>query len=828
MKSTRVPPAPRHQAAHGVQRGLLLASFLSGMAGLIYELLWVREFSLVAGSTQAALTCVLSVFFLGLALGNLISGRLAARLRRPLLLYLVAEIGIAGWALLFHPLLAGWKGLYASLYASLPLGSAWVHVLRLGGSAFLVLVPTTLMGATLPLLAQNGGRDLPGTSRWLALLYGLNTVGAVLGIVGTGFFLIEHLGVSVPLRLAALLNLGAAACVVPALRRQGRVEGAGAPADRVVPERFSREALLLLISFGVLGFANIAAEVLWTAYYALIYPNDTYIFSTILLVYLLGVGAGSLLGARFFARARHPLRLLGLLQLVSATGTIVLFYTVPPIVMGLAPQTRDFGQQLGHYLQGVIVGILPPTLCMGASFSVLVRAVLTRERQAGRVAGAALAWNTVGGVFGALVGGFLWLDRLGVQTGLLLTAGLTAAVGLTLCLVRSENRRAGWTALAILGAPVLLALTVRPPGLPESLLAMHFPEWAQMRVLETRPSVHGTVAITEERGDIRKVWINSGWVASERAHLAFGYAPWLLHPGPVHSALGICCGTGRTFGALLNAGVQDLDLVDINRSVITLSSKWLARSNHGVLTDPRARVIIDDGRNFVRYGTKRYDLITLEPLQMYQKGVVSFYTREFYEEARRRMAAGGVLCQWVPLNLLGRHEFVSMVRTFLQVFPQALLWGRRGHSLVLLGYNTDSPLAPFDPGEVAARIADPALQDDLSQEEMLGRYDPFVYTLVDGAGLAAMSQEGEIYTDDRPTLEFTAPRGEYAPDRNIGLVIRYLVPLDRICPFPDERTQREAERLRLLTLQMYAPGTDNASTRQAIEETRRRLYATAP
>ncbi len=136
-----------------------------------------------------------------------------------------------------------------------------------------------------------------------------------------------------------------------------------------------------------------------------------------------------------------------------------------------------------------------------------------------------------------------------------------------------------------------------------------------MRILETRPSVHGVVAVTEESTGERRVWINSGWVARERGHTSLGYIPWILHGGEVNSALGICFGTGRTFGAMLNAGVGQMDLVDINRSVIGLSRKWLSRSNFGIIGNPRANIVVDDGRNFVRYGQSEYDLITLEPLQ---------------------------------------------------------------------------------------------------------------------------------------------------------------------------------------------------------------------
>jgi len=541
---------------------------------------------------------------------------------------------------------------------------------------------------------------------------------------------------------------------------------------------------------------------------------------------LFGVGAGSLIGQRFLTRMRNPLFVLGLLQMISAAASIAMILIVPSVVTSLAARPSGFGSQLTGYFIGIGVGTIVPTLCMGASFPLLVRILGPRPDQTGDIVGRALAWNTLGGVIGAPAGSFLLLDRLGLAPGLFIVAALTALVGASLIAFDAKGRRVVWIPAAVLGIPLLMGLLISPVHLPDDLLAMHFPDGAGMRILESRDSVHGTVAITDEQTGIRRVWINSTWVANERSHLAFGYAPWLLHPGEVRSALGICCGTGRTFGALMNAGIPDLDLVDINAAVISLSSKWLARSNHGVLTDPRAHIVIDDGRNFVRYGTKKYDLITLEPLQMYQKGVAYFYTEEFYRQARSRMAPGGVICQWVPLYLMDQMQFQSIVKTFVRAFPNSLLWGRRGGTMVLLGYNSDARDPDFRVNEIYARMAQPELRTDLAQEGMVGRYDPLAYTLVDGDGLRDLSAAGEVYTDDRPALEFTAARtiGHYTPDDNLALVRRHLVPIGALFHLTDPRLAGKLEDLRMLTLEISGTGADRASLLKRMEDARRSIY----
>lgn len=821
-KATRAPASPPDILP---RIALLLASFLSGAAALNYELLWMRELTLVAGSTQAAISAVLSVYFLGLALGNALAGRFAARFSRPLLAYAAVELAIGLGAVLFLPALGKMQAVYGHLYAGLPAGSPWILLLRLSCAAALLLVPATCLGATLPLLAHFGAGGLRRASRWSGLLYGVNTLGAMVGTFATGFYLIERFGVAAPLRATGLLNLAACALVSPWVARVPLGLSAGGERRGPAPAGPPPPGRILLLGFGVLGFCNIAVEVLWTNFFSLIFPNDTYVYSTLLLAFLGGVGAGSLVGQRLFPRADRPVFALGVLQFASAAASLGMIFFVPPLAASIASRPGGFGHQLFGYFAGVGAGTLVPTVCMGASFPLLVRAALTRADQAGSLVGRALSWNTLGGVAGACVGSFVLLDRVGLLPGLITCALLTAGVGVLFCLLEPGRRRRAWIPAAGFGVPVVIGFLMVPPRLPDDLFAMHFPAFPATRILETGNSVHGTVAITEEIDGLRRVWINSTWVASEGAHLSFGYGPWLLHPGPVRSALGICCGTGRTFGALLGAGIPDLDLVDINPAVVRLSGKWLARSNHGVLHDPRAHVIIDDGRNFVRYGTKRYDLITLEPLQMFQKGVAYFYTEDFYRAARARLADGGVLCQWLPLYLLDQHQFRSVVKTFLQVFPNSLIWGRLGHSLVLLGYRSPPPAPGFDAEEIRARLAQPQVRADLAQDALMGRYDPIACALVQGDGLRALSEAGEIYTDDRPGLEFTSPRARYTPDENLALVTRHLVPLAGLFHLPPGDLAAELEALRLATLQLSFTGADRDALLQGILATRRRIYA---
>ncbi len=801
---------------------LLVAAFLSGAAALCYELLWMREFTLLAGSTQAAVSCVLSLYFLGLALGNFAAGKIAWRLKHPMLLYCILELGIGVWAFLFRPLLAGLDPLYAQLYQNLSAGSPMILPLRAATAGILLLVPVTAMGATIPLLVQFSSLDLPGAWRRSAWFYGINTLGAMVGASLTGFFLIEHLGVSKSLMLTGLLNGTCALLALPFLR-QVRVGEDGEP-DTTPLTAISWDGKMVIAFFGLLGACNIAYEVLWTRYYALIFFNDTYIFTTILIVFLAGIGAGSLAGNIMGRFIERPVYVMGVLQLVSSACSVWMIYLVPSVAEGFLGLTNgDFGDLLSNYFSAVIYGTTIQTICMGLTFAMAVRAVTRERSQSGKAVGLALGWNTLGGVVGGAAGGFLLLDKIGLQSGLLITSGLTALAGTVLCLSSPGGKRSVWKPLAGLILPVLLLLVIFPPNLPDSLVALHFKPGEKIRILDSMPSVHGTVTVTEAEDGERRVWINNAWVAREKGHTALGYIPWIFHPGPVRSALGLCFGTGRTFGALINAGVPRADLVDINSAVVAMGGKWLERSNYGVITDPRASIIIDDGRNFVRYRKEKYDLITLEPLQMFHRGVVYFYTAEFYQQALARLNDGGVIAQWLPLYIPSIPELKSMVKTFIQVFPNALLWGS-GSDTVLLGFKSPGTSIDFDEQEIFRRAEQPGVRRDLRQDIIYKKYDPLAFVILDSKGLAQLSGGGEIYRDDRPVLEFSAPRNIGSLRDNLALIRRYLVDPGQLFDLPDRRTADLMRRMRDLNHETLTEARPLKEVQREFREIHAKLY----
>jgi len=794
---------------------LLIASFLSGAASLNYQLLWVREIALVAGSTQAAISVVLSVFFLGLALGNYLAGRWARTMARPVAAYAGVEAIIALWALVFPFIMQAAGGFYAHLYASLQPGSAWLHVLRTASAAMMLLVPTTCMGATIPLLVQFGARDLARTPRWSAWLYGVNTLGALTGVAVTGFVLIQYVGVSRSMWGTALLNGLCIVCVLPWAGTR-RIEEAAVEAVATRPG-ISALGKILLVSFGLLGVCNIAVEVLWTRFYALIYYNDTYMFSVVLMVYLFGVGAGSLIGDMLVRRVERPVHAIGTLQVISAVWTIAMMYLVPmAVVRGDLISVGGFAGAVVRYLIAVNIGVLVPTLCMGATFPLLVRAATAHREQAGEIVGRALSWNTIGGVVGALVAGYWFLDRLGMETGLFIVAGTTATIGLMLSAFALGFRglaRGGlkWGVLA-----ALVLVVVSPPHATRALLQIHLGGFEGAKCLEVQPSVHGMAAVTEEQGGYRRLWVNSSWIGGEGTGLVSGYVPWIFHQRPIERALGLCMGSGGSFGALTRAAHCRLDVVEINREVVHLAGKWLAQVNNGLVQDPQVHIVLDDARHYVRYNQQTYDLLTIEPMQPFQKGTAYFYTREFYAEARARLNDGAIICQFLPIALsLDEQSFKSIVRTFVESFPNAVLWGPGQYS-VLIGYVGDHAVGDLDVNVVLERMRRPDLRADFNYLRMQGPYDVFAFALCAGDDLRRFSADGDIYTDDRPSLEFTAARRDGSLADNLRILEPYLTPIDAMFRLRDQQQVVDLTELRQLHIALASDADDHDLIRRII------------
>jgi len=734
--------------ARGTERlALWAALFLSGAAALVYQVLWIRQLGVVVGATSYALAAVLATFMGGLALGSALAGRFADRTRSPLRAYAMLEVGVAAWALLVPPLLhvAGraHRAIGIGAPAAVEIGAA------VGLSALALLPATTMMGATLPLMSRHVARDPERRGRDLGLLYAINTLGAFVGVVVTGFWSIEALGLSATNRVAVLASVSAGAIGLALARN-------GAPmAAAEVTSGGAADHRAILAFAAAARFAGLAHEVVWNRLLSLVLLTTTHAYSTLLATVIVGIGLGSVLGARLADRVEAPERMFGALQLgvgVSALAILPLLGWVArsaPDVLQTHTLTYARSQERMVLLCGA--SILLPSVLMGATYPPLARAV-TRAGDVGRGVGRLYAANTLGAVAGALVAGFALVPAAGVMGALGAVAGLNLIVGVIA--IWPSDPRAQPARLAVgavgFGAAALLAGALSSADL-RSIYAARLPPGS--RILTVREGPTSTVMVADHSEPrVRRLWIESAWVAGTGGtHRMLGHLP-ALHAAERDRAAGIAFGTGQSFAAARLHGLSRLDCVDLDPGVVAAGARWFAEANDHLLERPETRVHIADGRSFLARVDTPYDVIVMEPLQPWSAGTVDLYTREFYEDARRALAPGGAIAQWLPLHDVPPWVARAVVATFASVFGRVHAY-LDNYDLCLIGGGPPPRWSTFE-----ARVAEAPVHADL---DPLDYGDPasVLSALVLGPDDVARYAAGApLLEDDRPFLEFVAPR----------------------------------------------------------------------
>lgn len=713
--------------------------FLSGAAGLVHEVVWIRRAALSFGSTTLALSTVLAVFFLGLALGSRVFGDLSVRLRRPIRSFAALEIAIALLAVASLPLFALAESLYGAVYRSNDGAGPLVGLARAGLVALVLVAPAMAMGGTLPLFCRQFVRTRAHVAAPTGRLYAVNTLGAAAGCLLAGFVLVPHLGLRASLLTGAALNLAAAgialALSLPDAEPAPSARNGAVPGKRSVPWRIG--LLFLGSGFVVLGF-----EVLWTRFLALLVRSTTTTYTITLAAVLLGIVLGSAVAARLGDRLRGLGTRFGWLQVLLGTTSLALM---------LLP--RETWMPLGHSSLVYVAVLVPPSTLAGASFPIVMRMVVNEPACAGRDVGRMTALNTVGGVLGSLVTGFVLLPALGMHTTTLSLAGVAVAVGVV-AFVLNGSATAAWRRVA--ACTVAVAAWALIPRISHT----HLPDTHlgdPRELLAVTEGREGNLAVLEgERA--KRLEIDRWWQGQDvKTHQVMAaHVPMLVHPAPSR-VLVVGVGAGQTPARFLMYDIERLDCVDIEPAIFPLidehfDAEWMK--------DPRVRLITEDGRSYVRHGDATYDVVSLELGQIFRPGIASFYTADFYRQVRERLAPGGVVAQFVPLPFLTRETFASVVRTFLDVFPVSMLWYNTSE-LLIVGTTADE--LRIEKHRLELLETRGAVHDDLAwshfggEQRWLQRPEVFLAGFLVGADdLAALAGRGDLYRDDRPALAYAA------------------------------------------------------------------------
>ncbi len=742
---------------------LVVSLFLTGACGLLYQQLWLRELSLVFGMTVHAAAVALAVFMGGLALGARLAGRLADRTRRPIAWYGASEVAVGLLAVVTPAAMELTTRFYATVAGLAPDSATYLTAVRLVLAFVVLLIPATMMGASTPLVVAAASRRSGLVGQRTGLLYAANTFGAVAGAVYGGLRVIGSQGITTSFRWGAAINLAVGIVVMALSRRFDRTpgdavatelapdRGAAVPAgarprtgDAAVPAPVRRA---VLATFVVSGFATFSLEVVWFRSLSLYLESSVYAFAAMLAVVLVGLAAGSAVVTPLLGRDRPWLVVLGAIQLLaglSALGSLWLLGRAERF-LGLAQRLVTIETTSSRYavlLAAVAVG--PAAVALGAAFPIGARLYAEGREHTGDAIGRFYGGNTLGAIVGSLTAGFVLLPVAGSRATVAVPALALVATALVL-LHRSGRLR------PLVPAGALVAVAVAVVGLPDpsdAALAQRFPGSTLVAIEEGRQGT--TWVIDQVDTGARHLYVDGlHQAASEpgvvRIHEQIALVPMAIHPAP-RRALVIGLGGGVTTGALASVGGVEVEVVELAPEV-SRAARWFGPWNREVVTKQNVRIRADDGRNRLLVTDERYDVITADIIQPRSPGAGKLWSIDYWRLVRRALAPGGIALQWVGAAR-NELEYGLIVRSFLEVFPNATLWV---DGQVLVG--TVEPLV-LDRAPIEQRLAEPANRalfcsigictfDDLVTQYAAGPDD-----------LRRFVGSGPILDDDFPRIEY--------------------------------------------------------------------------
>ncbi|MFT4577981.1 MAG: spermidine synthase [Nitrospinales bacterium] len=753
--------------------------FASGMATLVYELIWFRYLTLIFGATLYALSAVLCAFMLGLAGGAWGMGRILAKgngSKRLILWYGIFEGLIGLYALSFPLGLELLEKIYPLVLPADGQAGLGLHIMEFLLGTLLMLPATLLMGATLPLVSCWAvGDERRQVFSTVSLLYGWNTMGAVFGCLFTQFFAIQLWGVQGAIRFGVLLNVLVFLVCFVCGRIFYQVEP---PSSSVKQENNSSTTdedtgsinLLIFVMFAYSGMASLSSEILWTR--ILVFPMGTTLFSfaLILATFLSGIALGSLVARRLLGESNWILKFI----LIEISIGLVCIGILPLLEnltewTSLADQffySIENSQEKTLFIRFLFAfGLMfIPTFGFGLLFPLANHIYSFRLQAVSKSIGNVYSINTLGGVLGTILTTFVFIPLFGIRLSIYLIYAVLILFGVfALAKYRKQNP-------VLISALVLVVLivgkTVFVPQIETGKSGVHnlarleinVPE-ERIKLLDYKEGEFSTISVVEDtESGARTIYLDGFSTATVSRSFsgstymqAMGFVPMVLHPEP-KNVLVIGFGTGNTLGIASLFPNANVHGVEIDKNVLKFS-KWFSDWNHDVLKRPNTKMFIQDGRAFLRWSKTRYDVIIMEPMSPLQAGVVNLYSKEFYELALDHLEEDGILVQWLPLHLVGREDARSITQTFNNVFPESSVWNSFLTRIVLLvgsreKVNIDRKL--FD-----TKLKNPELKKVAEEMKVMSFLDFADFFITDGNRLSAfLANAGEI-SDDRPILEFS-------------------------------------------------------------------------
>ena len=742
---------------------VLIASalfFLSGFAALVYEILWMKELSLLFGNSAQAAAATLAAFFTGIAAGNAYWGRRASKLAQPLMVYGILELCVTISAVLYFIVYLAYDSLYPYLFSAfenLPV----IFTLAKFALALILFFPAAFfMGGTLPVMTQYLVRNPKTLGKRASTLYAINTIGAASGAIAAGFYLPQNLGIKTSYFLAMAITflVGLAALILGRKRHKDQPEPI--PQTEIKNSEqsnslFAPKTLIVLAS--VSGFASLALQVLWIRMFAQVLHNSVYTYSAILSTFLVALAIGGGI-ARELARRQYVVYWL-LPTLLTITGLLIgssplLFYFLTDGASYIGGND-NFTGYLGQIFIIVFMVMGVPTIALGILLPYLFKLAENGNNAGpGETVGRLVTVNTAGAILGSIAAGFFLLEWVGLWASLNTIATLYIAAALWILVDRpSENLFVKLTPLVGL---LLLVTAMNASRLPVVKVDAIGKNETLLKVWEGSDA---TVAVVRRNGHLRTKlnnWYTLGGTDDMTTQQMQSHIPLLLHPKP-KDVFYLGLGTGITAGTALNYKIDKVVVAEISPSAIRASKEFFAEHTNDLFNDPRAIVLAEDGRNVLRGSTNSYDLIISDLFIPWKAGTGNLYSVEHYETARKRLNAGGMYVQWLPLYQLTQDEFTIIARTMQEVFPTVSMW-RANFSgnrpvLALIGFEKGFRLSSSTPLLNASK--------QVLSQNLNGKGDTVPLISHYAGTLSNKDQElfnAPINSDSHPIIEYLAPK----------------------------------------------------------------------
>ena len=677
---------------------------LSGLAGLIYQVVWTRYLALFTGHTSYAIVAVLVAFMGGLALGNAWLGAKADRMYRPLAVYGWLEVIIGVYALAFPEIYEIAYGSYVGMARGVAAGSSMLLGLKFILTLLTLAVPTILMGGTLPILARMVTHSLGEIQEKVGRLYFMNSLGAVFGVALAEFWLITAFGLQNTVVTAAVLNLGVGAL---ALFVSGYIREEVAPAtkqetsgktEKNEESYTAPEIRLAIIGIGISGAVAMLYEVSWTRLLGMCMGSSSNAFAIMLMTFILGIALGAWLISKF-PSGGNSLTRFGWLEIwvgVSVILTMFCYEYLPLLYLRISSivDRQELNYGVFRFLQGFfsLLVMIVPTTILGMTLPLVSRISTAETARTGRSVGLVFSFNTVGAVLGTVLTGLWALPSLGLARTFALGAALNIVIGVIIIArnAPSNRKRLAPLVMPVAAVWVLIAgnqfqatwskyLTYGGWSLEQPPMTMaQFRSGAEVPVLYHVDGAGSSVTVKEDESGVRYLKVNGKADASTDrdmvTQLMLGHVPAMLHPDP-KNALVVGLGSGVTSGALTAyPQMETVTTVEIHPEMAT-AAEYFKEVNGDVLNSPKLDLVIDDAKSFLLTSTNNYDIIVSEPSNPWMSGIAGVFSAEFYVNCFRRLNTNGVMCQWLHVYAMPREAVDTVIATFTRVFLHPHLGG---------------------------------------------------------------------------------------------------------------------------------------------------------